>query len=177
MLTEDGDVVDLSECQLVSIPEAIYHLMRNTVILNCNLSSNVLRKIPAIFAMKFLSITELNLSNNRLSTLPDEFQDFTELTKLDLSGNSFFMMPKVVFKLPNLTHLDLHKNYIGTLEVNKLKSCPKLEEINFEDNPLSPAVRRELQDLQLSGIKIRLSPPDEDDDLDLEFDPSPPREY
>lgn len=48
---------DLSECQLMSIPDAIYHLMRNTVLLSCNLSSNVLRKIPPKFAVKFTNIT------------------------------------------------------------------------------------------------------------------------
>lgn len=48
---------DLSECQLVQVPDAVYHLMRNTELKSCDLSSNVIKKIPPKFAMKFSLIT------------------------------------------------------------------------------------------------------------------------
>lgn len=49
--------IDLSECQLVQVPDAVYHLMRNTELKSCDLSSNVIKKIPPKFAVKFNLIT------------------------------------------------------------------------------------------------------------------------
>ena len=48
---------DLSECQLMQVPDAVYHLMRHTELKACNLSSNVITKIPPKFAIKFSLIT------------------------------------------------------------------------------------------------------------------------
>lgn len=50
-------VLDLSECQLMQIPDAVYHLMRHTELKTCDLSGNVITKIPAKFAVKFSLIT------------------------------------------------------------------------------------------------------------------------
>lgn len=51
------DFLDLSECQLMQIPDAVYHLMRHTELKRCDLSGNVITKIPAKFAVKFSLIT------------------------------------------------------------------------------------------------------------------------
>ncbi|KFM79579.1 Leucine-rich repeat-containing protein 20, partial [Stegodyphus mimosarum] len=85
--------LNLSECQLMSFPEAVYHLMRNTVLQTCDLSSNVFRKIPPQLPIKFERITELNLSHNRLTSLLEELKDLKELQKLDLSHNDFLVFP------------------------------------------------------------------------------------
>lgn len=41
----------------MQVPDAVYHLMRNTELKSCDLSSNVIKKIPPKFAMKFNLIT------------------------------------------------------------------------------------------------------------------------
>lgn len=51
---------DLSECQLMHVPDAVYHLMRNTELKSCDLSSNVITKITAKFAIKFNLITGMS---------------------------------------------------------------------------------------------------------------------
>ena len=48
---------DLSDCQLMQVPDAIYFMMRNTALKACILSSNVITKIPAKFPSKFSLIT------------------------------------------------------------------------------------------------------------------------
>lgn len=48
---------DLSDCQLMQVPDAIYFMMKNTKLTACNLSSNVLTKIPPKFPAKFSLIT------------------------------------------------------------------------------------------------------------------------
>lgn len=52
--------LDLSDCQLVQVPDAVYHLMRNTELRTCDLSSNVIKKIQPKFAIKFSLITGMH---------------------------------------------------------------------------------------------------------------------
>lgn len=56
---------DLSACSLVSFPDAVYLLLRDTVVLHCDLSENGLKKIPPKLARKFTGITRLNLAYNK----------------------------------------------------------------------------------------------------------------
>ena len=48
---------DLSDCQLVQVPDAIFHLLRETPLLTCNISNNLISKIPPKLAMSFTLIT------------------------------------------------------------------------------------------------------------------------
>lgn len=48
---------DLSSCSLVSVPDAVYHLMRHTELKSCDLSGNVIKNISPKFAVKFSLIT------------------------------------------------------------------------------------------------------------------------
>ena len=44
---------------------------------------------------RLIYFSELNLSHNRLSTLPDEISECTQLEKVDISHNSFISIPQV----------------------------------------------------------------------------------
>merc|ERR1719220_1247776 len=56
--------LDLSSCQLVQVPDAIFHLMRETPLTTCNLASNIITKIPPKLAMSFTPLTTCNLASN-----------------------------------------------------------------------------------------------------------------
>lgn len=173
---QENQNLDLSECQLMSIPDAIYHLMRNTVLLSCNLSFNVIRKIPSKFAAKFSNITELNVSHNHLSTLPEELCELQDLRRLDISHNDFFAMPRTVFKMPALLQLDARKNLISDVDVLRLKSTPALREVHLEENPLSPSCHQQLTELNSSKMAVHVSPnveDEDDDDFDYSDDSGP----
>lgn len=118
----------------MQIPDAVYHLMRNTELKTCDLSGNVIKKIAPKFAAKFSLITgiekdiyflfksikflhfksktDLNLSHNQLAKLPDELADLTALTRLNISHNSFIVLPPVVFKMQKLRELNASNNAI-----------------------------------------------------------------
>jgi len=49
--------LDLSDCQLQQVPDAVFLLMQNTSLTSCNLARNVINKIPPKLAMKFSLIT------------------------------------------------------------------------------------------------------------------------
>ncbi|KFM80191.1 Leucine-rich repeat-containing protein 20, partial [Stegodyphus mimosarum] len=166
--------LNLSECQLMSFPEAVYHLMRNTVLQTCDLSSNVFRKIPPQLPIKFERITELNLSHNRLTSLPEELKDLKELQKLDLSHNDFLVFPKVVFKIPHLVFLNLKKNFIVDVDVSKVRTAPALKELNLEENPLTRTAYVQLKALMPGRILIHVTEPKPEDDDDSDFEVSPP---
>lgn len=69
---DDYDLLtDLSECQLMHVPDAVYHLMRNTELKSCDLSSNVITKITPKFAMKFSLITGETTIIDQLSLVSD----------------------------------------------------------------------------------------------------------
>lgn len=123
--------LDLSECELMQVPDAVYHLMRNTELKTCDLSSNVIKRIPPKFAIKFnfitgnifiiclrrkflikFSFSDLNLSHNQMSKLPTELADIASLETLDISFNSFIALPQVCFKIPKLRILKANNNAI-----------------------------------------------------------------
>lgn len=55
------------------------------------------------------------LQNNRLTSLPDSFGDFTSLINLDLSHNALTSLPSHFFSLPSLSVLDISHNSLTAL--------------------------------------------------------------
>ncbi|XP_020298398.1 leucine-rich repeat-containing protein 40 isoform X1 [Pseudomyrmex gracilis] len=153
---QDNCNLDLSECQLMQIPDAVYHLMRHTELKRCDLSGNVITKIPPKFAVKFSLITELNLSHNQMSKLPEELAELQALERLDISHNTFIALPLVACQIPQLKRLLANNNFIIDVNVEKLRQAPALEFVDLQSNPLPSRVHELLSNL--TGIRIELSP-------------------
>jgi len=139
--------------------------MRNTPLVSCNLSGNVISKIPPKLAMSFTLITELDVSNNRISLLPDELTACTSLETVNISGNSFIQLPPVLAEIPTLIKVNASKNFIADVEVEALQYLPTLEHLNLEQNPL----RKETYDLlsRVTTCRVILSPREQEDWEDL----------
>lgn len=153
---QDNCNLDLSECQLMQVPDAVYHLMRHTELKRCDLSGNDITKIPPKFVVKFSLITELNLSHNQMSKLPEELAELQALESLDISHNTFVALPPVACRIPQLKRLLCSNNFIIEIDVERLKHSPSLEYIDLQSNPLMPQMHRLLSSLQ--RIRIELSP-------------------
>merc|ERR1711988_1759199 len=152
---ENGGIMDLSGCQLIQVPDAIYFMMKDTQLTACNLSSNVITKFPNNFNF----ITELNLSHNRMSTLPEEISKCTQLETVDISNNSFVNLPNCLFNLPKIIKIIARKNFIAEVDIDLLTTCDgssTLETLNLEENPLS----RDCQDNlgTINSIRISITP-------------------
>merc|ERR1719507_2128619 len=156
---------DLSDCQLVQVPDAIFHLMRETPLQSCNLSNNVISKIPPKLAMSFTLITELNVSKNRISALPSEMAACSALETVNISGNSFIQLPPVLAEIPSLSKVIASKNFIAEVEVDVLQHLPTLEHLNLEENPLKKEVYEELS--QVTSCRVVLSPKEQEEWEDL----------
>ncbi|CAG0918098.1 unnamed protein product [Notodromas monacha] len=144
-IAEETGILDLSDCQLMQVPDAIYHLMRNLRLIQVNLARNVIAKLPPKFPLKFSLITKLDMSQNKIRTLPDEFMECSELTTLDVSHNCFTYLPSCIFKLPSLRRLKANNNYITDIDTERLARKPLLVEIDLRENPISSTSRRALE--------------------------------
>ena len=96
--------LDLSDCQLMQMPDAVYHLMRNTPLVTCNLSSNVIAKIPPKFPLSFSLITG-RLSSSfipLLLLLPFSFSSFfRSFSSLSLPFSYPSPFPSLFFSYPS----------------------------------------------------------------------------
>lgn len=162
---QENNNLDLSECQLMRVPDAVYHLMRHTELKGCNLSSNVITKIPPKFAVNFSLITELNLSNNQMSKLPDELADLADLERLNISHNAFIALPNVAYKIPKLAILHANHNHIVEVDADRLKSSPSLQEVDLQENPLSRSCHNALQ--KVTSLRVLISEREVEDWEDL----------
>lgn len=146
----DSRYIDLSECQLVQVPDAVYHLMRNTELKTCDLSSNVIRKIPPKFAVKFSLITGMSC-----------FEQFFHLFRLlhflvrfffififfclyflifshedlNLSNNQINKLPDELADLTQLLRLDISHNLFLSLPHVVFK-MPKLRQLKANNNAI-----------------------------------------
>ncbi|CAH4016028.1 leucine-rich repeat-containing protein 57 isoform X1 [Pieris brassicae] len=152
---QENSQLDLSECQLMQVPDAVYHLMRHTELKSCDLSGNVITKIPPKFTVKFSLITDLNLANNQIAKLPDELCTLACLERLDISHNSFVALPHIACQCPSLHTLLAHHNQIIEVDVNRLERSRALEYVDLSDNPLPPRTYEELK--QLSHPRLSMS--------------------
>uniref|UniRef100_A0A0K8TRY2 Putative serine/threonine-protein kinase ddb g0278509-like isoform x1 n=1 Tax=Tabanus bromius TaxID=304241 RepID=A0A0K8TRY2_TABBR len=155
--------LDLSECELMQVPDAVYHLMRHTELKTCDLSFNVIKKIPPKFAVNFNFITDLDLSHNQISKLPDEWANLKSLQRLNISHNSFIALPSVVFKMPKLEQLHANNNGIIEIDTDQMIESENLELVDLRFNPLTRSCFRKLVNAKV-GFRIELSENSKEED-------------
>lgn len=152
---DPGPLFDLSECELDEVPVGVYtwckvcrkevlHLQNNKI--KClssggsfkdlallqviDLSQNKLSSIPD--EMGFLSsLKHLNLRHNRLSSLPKTFSNLKSLENLNISENRFRAFPVAICSLPKLVKLDITGNAVSHLPLN-LVDAARLKDIALD---------------------------------------------
>lgn len=100
-----------------------------------DLSSNVISVLPEKLLSSLPALRVLNLSHNNLTVL--EPQALTgSLRELDLSHNQILSLPEnVSVGLPSLEKLCLQGNKLNTLEKETMTATEKLKQLALEDNP------------------------------------------
>lgn len=104
------------------------------------------------------NLTTIDLSNNSISSLPDELGSLTKLTSLNLCDNNINAVPDSCYLLTELTDLNLAGNSITSLS-DKIGYLVKLKMLNLSGNALTglPATLwdlTELTTLSMSGNAI-----------------------
>ncbi|XP_055375178.1 leucine-rich repeat-containing protein 20 [Condylostylus longicornis] len=157
-------ILDLSKCKLTQVPDAVYHLMKNTPLIKCDLSGNVIKIISAKFSMKFNLLAEINLSRNEIARLPDELESLESLSILNISHNSFITFPTVVFKVPKLKTLIANDNAIVEVDTDEIDINKTLEFIDLRNNPFSRGCLKRLKNCADGHRMVLVSEHKEDDD-------------
>ena len=69
--------------------------------------------IPNFF-FKFKNVTELDLSHNKISRIPNDIKNLTNLESIKLNNNSFTTFPKVLLEM-NLNNIEIDNNKLTEL--------------------------------------------------------------
>lgn len=100
-----------------------------------DLSLSELSDVPVKEMLAIPKATHIDLSRNRIKTLPSNFSTLTHIIKLDLSKNELTELPQNFGNLTNLQYLDLYGNKLTTLPISfcRLKN---LRWLDLKNNPL-----------------------------------------
>jgi tRNA A-37 threonylcarbamoyl transferase component Bud32 len=115
---------------------------------------------PELYALEN-TLEVLDLSDNNLSSLPDDFDRFKKLKRVFLSNNQFTHVPKILAKLPVLSMIALRNNKIKIFEENSLPLS--IRWLILTDNELTSLPEfignlKLLQKFMLSGNKLTFLP-------------------
>ena len=118
-----------------------------------NLSKQRLDSIPSeIFS--FTNLRELDLSRNRIDSLPAEIGNLVFLERLNLSNNQLSELPREIGRLRKLIFLGLNRNQIVRLP-ETIGDLEQLEVLELWDNELEdvPDEISRLQNLKLLELR------------------------
>ncbi|XP_038048350.1 leucine-rich repeat-containing protein 40-like [Patiria miniata] len=175
--------LDYSNKKVAEVPVTLWEPAREAGVANVNLSKNVFTEVPTNVILLAKTVTELNLSFNKLTTLPAELQMMVNLTHLDLRNNAISTLPSewstlvklreislscnrlkevpaVVYQWAELENLLLADNQIGLIDVVNLLRLPKLSTLDLQNNdvmqvPPELGNVQSLRSLQLGGNPFR----------------------
>ena len=101
-----------------------------------NLSDNGIRFFPTVI-FQLVTLTDLDISNNKLKHIPYEMVNLRNLMTLRLSNCRIRDFPDFVFQLKNLKILDLNFNYISRIPPQlQWDNLLLLEKLNLEYNDI-----------------------------------------
>jgi len=140
---------DLRFNHLTKIPEIL-----NESIEYLDLSYNRLVTLPDLH--NFIKLISLNLKSNRLRNLPESIGSFTSLENLNLRNNMLTALPESINFLSSLKVLDLHGNKLNSITVNLSNSIRELEMgwNNFDTIPNGIKRLLSLERLGFGGNKL-----------------------
>jgi Leucine-rich repeat (LRR) protein len=115
---------------MIKIEKVIYFTMNIQVIISPKMYIEILGKSYDI------NMTELSLSRNQLTTLPESIGELVNLTYLNLYHNQLQVIPESIGKLVNLTYLDLSYNQLTALP-EPIGNLINLTNLYLHDNQLT----------------------------------------
>ncbi|XP_014398336.1 PREDICTED: protein flightless-1 homolog isoform X3 [Myotis brandtii] len=127
--------LDLSENRLESLPPQMRRLVHlQTLVLNGNpLQHAQLRQLPALTALQTL---HLRNTQRTQSNLPTSLEGLSNLTDVDLSCNDLTRVPECLYTLSSLRRLNLSSNQIAELSLC-IDQWVHVETLNLSRNQLT----------------------------------------
>lgn len=132
VVAREGSVV-MREMRLKSVPSEVHINERLRVL---DLSFNLISALP-LESIHLPVLETLNLSHNRISSLPEHWAAWSllpRLRELDISSNNLQELPHNITKL-DLERLDISNNHL-TLLPEEIAFMAKLFQLNVKNNQL-----------------------------------------
>ncbi len=101
-----------------------------------DLSFRGIAKIPREIGCCLKNLSELNLSNNRLTDLPKELAKISKLKLLNLGYNLFNAIPETIFQLHQLETLNMEANLIRVIP-SAIGNLTNLTDLNLFANQIA----------------------------------------
>ncbi|XP_037947426.1 leucine-rich repeat-containing protein 40-like [Teleopsis dalmanni] len=156
---ENVTMIDLSKNVLQSLPESL--LKVNDCLTELVVAKNFLKSVPS-FISQFTRLAHINLSNNQLSVLPEEFGVLNTLREVNFCNNHFKSIPNCLYNLPNLEIILMGSNRIQMIDATPqgLGGLKRLATLDLSNNDIShvPPILGNLQNitsLDLIGNSFR----------------------
>eukprot|EP00903_Cladosiphon_okamuranus_P005338 g5336.t1 len=154
--------LSLAKLGIDVLPGALTASSRVTHINVLDLKHNALQLLPCELFLCLTQLEEIDVSQNRLSYLPETIGLATGLRKLNLRGNAVRALPKGVFLLHALEALDISKNTLETLPAT-IGGWKKLRRLDLVDNKLTEIPQEaeslaELEHVDISGNPVQRMP-------------------
>eukprot|EP00638_Chattonella_subsalsa_P004168 CAMPEP_0117743612 /NCGR_PEP_ID=MMETSP0947-20121206/6249_1 /TAXON_ID=44440 /ORGANISM="Chattonella subsalsa, Strain CCMP2191" /LENGTH=256 /DNA_ID=CAMNT_0005560367 /DNA_START=148 /DNA_END=918 /DNA_ORIENTATION=+ len=155
------DNLNLSNLELNVLPENEISAFPLLQVLN--IRGNGLTAFPADLCPIYAQLTELDLSRNRLNSLPENFSDMGALMSLHLDFNEFESLPDCLFGLYQLEALSVQNNRLVVLSAN-IGNLYALKHLNLFGNniriiPDEAEDLENLQSLDITGNPVTHMPP------------------
>ncbi|XP_072096318.1 volume-regulated anion channel subunit LRRC8D-like [Mobula birostris] len=143
--------LDLQNCQLDNIPHGIFSL---TNLQELNLQGNELRQVDELGAFRQLPrLSSLNLSNNKITSLPDSFLFIGNLEQFNASDNQIETLPNSLFAIQKLHHLYLSNNRLMAIPTS-IKNLKYLTFLDLSSNKLETLPDELFQCRRLKTLKL-----------------------
>ncbi|XP_042371860.1 leucine-rich repeat-containing protein 40 [Plectropomus leopardus] len=124
--------VNFSKNQLTSTPPRLAEFLSS--ISDINLSFNRLTSCSDV--CKFLQLMHIDLRNNQLSDLPSEMKNLTKLRSIILNYNRFNSFPEVLYQIISLETVLLGNNQVGKVDPHCLIKMVNLSTLDLSNNDL-----------------------------------------
>lgn len=137
-------------------------LGRLTKLSSLDLGQNCLTSVPIEILITLTNLHTLNISYNKITTLPPNFSDLTCLHTLTIKGNKLEALPEQLTALQELYLLDVSQNSLNSLP-KSIKHMYSLRMLQLSRNNLSriPSFRglTNLVHLDVSSNRLSNIPP------------------
>ena len=127
----DVKIIDLSFNQFTNIPAPILQLELTEL----NISNNSIHQLPEEWGPLGRSIQILHVETNKIQSVPASIANLTRLKRITLSSNQISSLPAELFTLAKLNSLTLNNNSISELP-NALGGLPSLKRFSISSNQL-----------------------------------------
>ena len=136
----------LSQNELERVPQSV---RQSQMLSTLNLSSNRLRDLDHAHLENIAELTNLQVDNNLLTSLPEPFAKFRNLNILNVANNSFTEFPPVICNIISLSELDLSFNNILSvpMEIGNLVKGYSLEILKVIRDNIVNLIALEYQNL------------------------------